>query len=501
MEIVTNNDGIINNGYDGDGDDNNNNHQVVVTRSLWNDRNEALYMRFLNKSKVMYKEYQKDGIKWCVHLETHNDSSLPIHGGFIADEMGLGKTIMMIATMVVNFLPHTLIILPNILMDQWYEEIFKTTNHSALIFHGKNKKTITVEQLRSVPIVITTYSTLSKDCPLFQVNWDRLVFDEAHHLRNVSTRNIRAKLLKTKICWLISGTPIQNKKKDFYNLCSVLKMPASYYTDSNNLQHLVKNFVMKRTKKNVGIEIPDIIFENKNVSWESNEERKLSSDIHYACKLVDKSYRLPLFLQARQCCILPSLLIGKIENMITKKVLPPVSAVTLNKSSSKLNAVISTIIERKDNGNGKIIFCHFKGEIDTIYTRLRENGIKKICIFDGRSSQVTRSKNIRLAYEVIILQIQTGCEGLNLQKHFSEIYFVSPNWNPFIEKQAIARCHRIGQKKNVSVFTYHMNNFIACDPVTTDEIITSSLDHYISHVQSSKIEIVDKILSSSSSSS
>ena len=57
------------------------------------------------------------------------------------------------------------------------------------------------------------------------------------------------------------------------------------------------------------------------------------------------------------------------------------------------------------------------------------------------------------------MQIQTGCEGLNLQENYSEIYFVSPHWNPAIEDQAIARCHRIGQLKQVYVFRFKMEGF------------------------------------------
>ena len=60
--------------------------------------------------------------------------------------------------------------------------------------------------------------------------------------------------------------------------------------------------------------------------------------------------------------------------------------------------------------------------------------------------------------DVLILQIQTCCEGLNLQQ-FSEVYFVSPDWNPSIEDQAIARCHRFGQTEPVIVFRFTMASF------------------------------------------
>ena len=53
------------------------------------NRSRSKYSWFLEKTGVMYKEYQEVGVSWCVNLETHNNPSLPIHGGFIADEMGL----------------------------------------------------------------------------------------------------------------------------------------------------------------------------------------------------------------------------------------------------------------------------------------------------------------------------------------------------------------------------------------------------------------------------
>ena len=103
--------------------------------------------------------------------------------------------------------------------------------------------------------------------------------------------------------------------------------------------------------------------------------------------------------------------------------------------------------------------------------------------FDGRTSQAKRIRLLSEQFEVLVLQIQTGCEGLNLQKHFSEVYFISPNWNPAIEEQAVARCHRIGQTKEVQVFRFEM-----C------ELEEESLDQYISKKQDEKREMREEIL-------
>ena len=81
--------------------------------------------------------------------------------------------------------------------------------------------------------------------------------------------------------------------------------------------------------------------------------------------------------------------------------------------------------------------------------------------------------------DVLIIQIQTGCEGLNLQK-FNEIYFIGPHWNPAVEDQAIARCHRIGQLKPVIVYRFIMEKFDDCE----------SLDMYIRDIQEKKRGLV-----------
>jgi superfamily II DNA or RNA helicase len=129
------------------------------------------------------------------------------------------------------------------------------------------------------------------------------------------------------------------------------------------------------------------------------------------------------------------------------------------RSSSKLDKVIQTILARKDNGAGKLVFCQFRKEIDTIVSRLQLGGIRAVTSFDGRDNKEGRLNKLASSYDVLVIQIKTGCEGLNLQDKYNEIYFVSPHWNPSVEDQAIARCHRIGQKLNVHVFNFEMGAF------------------------------------------
>jgi len=73
--------------------------------------------------------------------------------------------------------------------------------------------------------------------------------------------------------------------------------------------------------------------------------------------------------------------------------------------------------------------------------------------------QRERARIFAAAPTVLILQIRTCSEGLNLQS-YSDVYFVSPHWNPCVEDQAIARCYRMGQTSQVRVFRFYMTDFV-----------------------------------------
>ena len=63
---------------------------------------------------------------------------------------------------------------------------------------------------------------------------------------------------------------------------------------------------------------------------------------------------------------------------------------------------------------------------------------------------------------------------------------MSPHWNPAIESQAIARCHRIGQDKPINVYRFKMQPF-------DDKYNTKSLDIHSSLCQLKK-KVIANIL-------
>ena len=461
---------------------------------------------FIKHAKLDSKTYQEEGVKWCVYKElVDRCNETEKRGGFLSDEMGLGKTITMLGTIFTNFRKGraTLIVLPCILLKQWYLEILRMTGRKSVIFHGKGKKTMKKEDLEKSPIVLTTYGSIAKQSCLFEVNWFRVVFDEAHHLRNKNTIiHQRAMAIKTKIFWFVSGTPIQNKIADFKNVCLILGIRIN---SMDVLQEVIQTTVLKRIKKTADIVIPKITCEFVDVEWKNANEKMISDGFHEFLKFhqsheeieevlnaynIESTFKETLFtalnkfypekqlsllntIKSRQMCVLPSLVCKLLTNLT--KLIPSTESREWNRVvqnlpqyQSKLQSVVDKLIMRKDR-EGKLVFCHFREEMSKLKKMLCERGIdeEEISIIDGSISAKQRANCIQRHPKFLILQIQTACEGLNLQEHYSEIYFVSPNWNPAIEQQAIARCHRIGQQKQVYVFRFYMTE----KSMTVDEWI------------------------------
>lgn len=438
------------------------------------------------------KPYQEQGLKWLLEHEINTPPfNTNTRGGLLADEMGLGKTIQILGLIYSNPMPHTLIVLPPALVSQWANVIQQLFNHKPYIYHGIGRDIV---KANTSPVVLTTYGMISvrkvngikQFSPLTSIRWSRVIFDEAHHLRNEKSGVYAgSKLLTSKIRWLMTGTPIQNRRADFYSLCDMMGLPEEYSRNPKNVLNIAKHFILYRRKKDVGIELPPVNIHTIEVEWKSKQERIVVENLHssfgfskvkpsYSISTSKKGAVLTRLLRARQSCVYPKMIAGYFQDTIEcmeakdmekrltngEELTEEQKEIDIVKQSltgtSKMDTIIQTIVKRKSNQRSKIVFCHFREEIDYIHSTLSQANIK-VEIVDGRTKK-RDTIFTRTDIDVLILQINTGCEGLNLQQ-YTEIYFVAPHWNPCVVDQAIARAHRIGQKQQVDVFHFVMKNF------------------------------------------
>lgn len=163
----------------------------------------------------------------------------------LADEVGLGKTIeagLFISEMVSRQLMRKiLIVAPANLLTQWQFELKNKFNIEAIIYTGKTAKDIVIDHSQDIlintrtgkkvkcVIVSIQYARLKKPkAVLTQINWDLVIFDEAHHLRRYKTRKTLAYsfaeliALKSKSLLLLSATPVQLNSYELYSLIELL---------------------------------------------------------------------------------------------------------------------------------------------------------------------------------------------------------------------------------------------------------------------------------------
>jgi SNF2 family DNA or RNA helicase len=488
----------------------------------------ATFEEWLDENKLKHEPHQKIAVEWCVKRELVED----IKGGIIADEMGLGKTIEILGTMICNPVPNTLIVLPYCVLGQWSDIITKLFHRAPLVYHGSQRKRLTEEEIKLHPIVLTTYGLISEKgvmpginlaegINLANIKWSRIIYDEAHHLRNKNTAvHAGALHLKTDITWLMTGTPIQNSEKDLYNLFSLLGLKCGEDMKTNTASY-IRTYMLRRTKEEAGIVLPTCHSTNIEVPWKYIKEQKMAENIHARLSFSNLQgsegvndgphSHFKLLSKAKKVCVLPKLLKkgGKLFRFVLEEddaeddtedqqdaaaeaEYKKVKTLEIFNHSSKLESVIKAILERRDNGKPKLVFCYFHKEIDDIAKTLKQHGlnVKKI---DGRTSKQERAKILQRPAEVLIGQIDATNEGLNLQA-YKEIYMVSPHWNPAVEDQAIARCHRIGQTEEVHVFHFLMTGFGNDESTVDAEEEAITLDQHICNVQQAKRTIVKNIL-------
>ena len=221
-----------------------------------------------------------------------------------------------------------------------------------------------------------------------------------------------------------------------------------------------------------------------NVPWSSETELDLSREIHQKAKnTTDRAERLKLYTRMRQMCVWPALVSSRSSNTKKTRVeevdndgdmmdAEETHGLSMDEfhvavsKQSKMDRVVATMTAEAAGGLGRksIVFCHYRREMTQLRDMLLRSGVvvggeDDIAIIDGTVGPRERSRIFAAAPTVLILQIRTCSEGLNLQS-YSDVYFISPHWNPCVEDQAIARCYRMGQTSQVRVFRFYMTDFV-----------------------------------------
>jgi len=427
--------------------------------------------------------HQLSGLQWMVSVETGTRLNQLTKGGILADEMGLGKTMTTLALMMCRPKRHQLIIVPRVLLAQWVQVISERLNHKPLVLHGSKVHHYTAEQVEAAPIVITTYGMItSRSRPtathllVQEQEWGRVVIDEAHHLRNQGQSYYGVRALRTDHFWFLTGTPIQNKRGDLDCFWKLLGVPPTIFAIPGSEKRLIENHILKRTKASLGIGMAEPVVKIERSTWNDNGELDISDQFHSTLECFGRNRNdirhgvrvfganvLGALTRCRQSCVSADLYLRDLKQYEKQRAVPDEEPLGSDlQPGSKLQNLADHIVEThtaeagtEEAGRKRLVFCHYLGAMDYLQHALEPHGLT-VGHISGKTPVGQRQQYITHPVDVLLLQIRTGCEGLNLQA-YSDVYFATPHWNPAVEEQAIGRVDRLGQQRTVRVFRFMMD--------------------------------------------
>lgn len=422
---------------------------------------EKLNFKEPTSLKGKLRQYQKVGYNWFKTLDYLG------FGGILGDEMGLGKTIQAITFILSNKGTKTLIVAPTSLVYNWISEFekFAPSLKAAAVNGLKDMREEIINNIQNYDVIITTYNLLKRDLENYKaIEFDYCILDEAQNIKNPNSQNaVAVKEIGAKTKFALSGTPIENSLMDLWSIFDFI-MPGYLYDEKRfsvryhkklkenpeileDLNRLIKPFILRRRKKDVLKELPDKIEKTLMVCLEEDQKKVYKTYANHAMELIENKVRndefknskieiLSYITKLRQLCLDPTVLMNDYSG-----------------GSAKIEALVEHLHKSIEEEHRVLVFSQFTSVLKNIQKRLTAEGIS-FSYLDGSVPSEKRMNLVKAFNDggdsVFLISLKAGGTGLNLTSADVVIHF-DPWWNPAVEEQATDRAHRIGQKNVVSV--------------------------------------------------
>ncbi len=414
-----------------------------------------------------YQDHQVTGVEWMMEREALTPS-----GGILCDEMGLGKTIQLLGVMKEMKANATLLLAPLCTLDQW-QDTAERCGFCVWRCHSAKQEWELPKNFRpgAKHLYVLNYErAIARPLLVNQRIWPRVVFDEAHKMADPQgTCHLLAKeQISAKTRWFLTATPIVNSLRDALSLFQLLGHTNVSASRVEEIDSLVKKHVLCRQMDDLrGIVsgLPAAAKEHNHVlDFETSEEAEFYRGIQ---GIIQRRFRMlqheeggqqemfRLIMRLRQISIHPQVYIGA-----RKKEWRTYNRPDWEDPSTKF-VKLKALIERQSSSPHRwLVFCHFHEEMQLLQEYLmNECAVVRECsLYSGAMSakqkaaaiQTSKEMLVGSQQEVLLVQLQSGGVGLNLQ-HCDRIVFMGPWWTAALMDQAIGRAVRIGQNEQVEV--------------------------------------------------
>ena len=391
----------------------------------------------------------------------------------IADDMGLGKTIQAIGAAELfqkEFgVSNVLIICPTSLKYQWQAEIKRYSGKEAVVLEG-NALTRHPIYNRQPGYIITNYNVIGADITAInKADFDLVILDEAQRIKNWQTKTAQAvKKIASKYAIVLTGTPIENKLEELYSIIQFIdpfklgplyKFLANHeirseagkvvgYRNLNQIQKVLSDIVIRRTKQNVLQQLPDRT--DKQILVPLTAEQAVIHE-EYAVmvsRLVSKWKRFGFLDEKDRQRLMIAL---NCMRMVADSTYILDQSTRFDTKIEELMSILDTALATR--GSKVVVFSQWQRMTSLVEQELNSRQVAFAHLHGGVPSN--KRKGLLDNFHnnpacLVFLSTDAGGVGLNLQSASTVINLDLP-WNPAVLEQRIGRIHRHGQKQNVNV--------------------------------------------------
>ncbi len=430
----------------------------------------------------------------------------------LSDEVGMGKTIeacmVLKEYMMRQMVKSVLILAPTPLVSQWREELkakfnleFKSTDDPGARAEG--------DAFWDNPHIVASIN-IAKSAKNFPSvtgrEYDLVIVDEAHHLKNRNTLNWKlVNTLMKRFLLLLTATPVENNLLELYNLITLLKpgqlktesafkeefMTRGDPTDPKNrtqLKGLLDQVMIRNTRAVSNIQIPPRFAETIRIEPTAHETElyeRVSSLVRNINGSNGAGKKMILKHLLAEAGSSPAAVDKTLSEMLGKRDLAiaqeeeirAIKNLTRSMGETAKNVMALKLI--RASNDKIIIFVKYRATLDHLSDLLAWHGIPH-SLFHGQMPNAKKDEEIEKfkTGNHILVTTELGGEGRNLQFCHQMINYDLP-WNPMRIEQRIGRIHRFGQAKQVMIY-----NLCAA----------GSIEDYILEILDKKINMFEMVI-------
>jgi SNF2 family DNA or RNA helicase len=420
----------------------------------------------------------------------------------LADEVGLGKTIeagLVLSELRMRGLAgRVLVLTPAGLVGQWREELERKFGFPTSIVTADGDGAGAAAER---PVQLASIAAARRDPlrgKLVEQQWDVVIADEAHRLRN--PRSASGKLvrgLRARYLLLLTATPVENKLADLYELVSLVApglfgTPAQFRARHGGasadpagprnvveLRARTREVMVRHRRSEVALMLPQRLAETVLVTPSADEAELyagITRRVREAGRDASPARRLTLRGLTRLAGSSPAAVAPTLEKVGWTGLAEQARAI---RTPEKVRVLAATLRRHVDAGEQVLVFTGFRKTLDLLAAEAERAGVPAL-VYDGSLSRRDKDAVIaRFRDEVpVLLSTESAGEGRNLQ--FCHVMVnVDLPWNPMQIEQRLGRLHRVGQRHDVTL---------------TNLVARGSIEQRILHVLEAKINLFELVV-------